>query len=380
MRTAAYFNVGDLVLFGKYKNKKGRIVSFSLDEKGQPTVEIEPVPKGQKQNKTLTLFKIRKMTPEKTASLVALTHLVSGRYAAKVVTRQLGTCGFCGRTIKIPNGLLALHGYKRPGMGYTEGNCPGTGHPPFEVSPVTAELGVSYLQRDISTTKQALNNLSTVTEIPLTSTYMRGRSLKKDQVSEADWGRQLAIWKRSLESDIEKYQGLLAHYEAKVRAWKPQGVREIDEHAIEQSKQERQKGSYAKKLAKYEALKQKTLERLDTTFANLKQLESKYKSKKSDKVRQEIAKKAYIILTIFKDSVYKLWESHPEGDSRGEWKRDDVLKDLDRDTIWKHLGTLHGGTYMPPKDVDPLLQTLYTVKEGWSDRAKEWEPSWPGFH
>jgi hypothetical protein len=75
-KVAAYFEVGDLILFGKYKNKKGRIVGFEMDEKGQPVVEIEPVPKGQKQNKKLTLFKIRKAPSEgKTASQVALRYL-----------------------------------------------------------------------------------------------------------------------------------------------------------------------------------------------------------------------------------------------------------------------------------------------------------------
>jgi hypothetical protein len=67
-KSAAYFEIGDVILWGKYKNKKGKIVSFGKDEKGQPTVEIEPVPKGQKQNKTMTLFKIRKGDPDKTAA------------------------------------------------------------------------------------------------------------------------------------------------------------------------------------------------------------------------------------------------------------------------------------------------------------------------
>jgi hypothetical protein len=70
-KSAAYFEIGDVILWGKYKNKKGKIVSFGKDEKGQPTVEIEPVPKGQKQNKTMTLFKIRKGEPDKTAANIA---------------------------------------------------------------------------------------------------------------------------------------------------------------------------------------------------------------------------------------------------------------------------------------------------------------------
>lgn len=55
---AAFFEVGDIILFGKYKNKKGKIVGFSTNPKGQPTVEIEPIPKGRKKNKVIGLFKI----------------------------------------------------------------------------------------------------------------------------------------------------------------------------------------------------------------------------------------------------------------------------------------------------------------------------------
>jgi hypothetical protein len=38
---SSYFNVGDLILYGKYKNKRGKIVGFGLDEKKQ---QKEPVP------------------------------------------------------------------------------------------------------------------------------------------------------------------------------------------------------------------------------------------------------------------------------------------------------------------------------------------------
>ena len=55
---SAHFKVGDVVLMGKYKNKRGTIVSFGQDRWGNPTVEIEPMPKGRKQNKTLGLYRI----------------------------------------------------------------------------------------------------------------------------------------------------------------------------------------------------------------------------------------------------------------------------------------------------------------------------------
>lgn len=79
----ALFNVGDIILFGKYKNKKGRILSFGKDEKGNPTVTIEPIPKGRKQNKTFGLFKIWRAPPEVAEAAQSMT-------ASRVVARFLG--------------------------------------------------------------------------------------------------------------------------------------------------------------------------------------------------------------------------------------------------------------------------------------------------
>lgn len=53
-----FFNVGDPILFGKYKNKRGIIKRVFTDEKGHPSIEVEPVPKGRKKNKIIGLYKI----------------------------------------------------------------------------------------------------------------------------------------------------------------------------------------------------------------------------------------------------------------------------------------------------------------------------------
>lgn len=55
---AAYFTPGTIILYGKYKNHVGKIVGFGKDKWGNPTVIIEPIPKGRKQNKEMGLFKI----------------------------------------------------------------------------------------------------------------------------------------------------------------------------------------------------------------------------------------------------------------------------------------------------------------------------------
>ncbi len=58
LTVTTYFAIGDLVLMGKYKSSKGKIVGFGEDQWGNPTVEIEPVAKGRKQNRVVGLFRI----------------------------------------------------------------------------------------------------------------------------------------------------------------------------------------------------------------------------------------------------------------------------------------------------------------------------------
>lgn len=57
-------DIGTVVLYGKYKNKKGRVVDFKKGPKGDQIVVVEPIPKGRKQNKDLKLFTIRKAPEE----------------------------------------------------------------------------------------------------------------------------------------------------------------------------------------------------------------------------------------------------------------------------------------------------------------------------
>lgn len=44
------------------------------------------------------------------------------------------TCQLCGRLIRSKHGVIAHHGYTRPGGGWQTSSCDGTHHPPLEVS------------------------------------------------------------------------------------------------------------------------------------------------------------------------------------------------------------------------------------------------------
>lgn len=57
-KAGSYLAVSQKILYGKWKNHLGRIVSFGADKWGNPTITIEPIPRGRKKLKTLGLFKV----------------------------------------------------------------------------------------------------------------------------------------------------------------------------------------------------------------------------------------------------------------------------------------------------------------------------------
>ena len=72
-------NVGDPILYGKYKNKRGIIREFGVDAKGNPTITVEPVPKGRKQDKVMGLFKVWYDRATAEAAVRVATRWLSGR-------------------------------------------------------------------------------------------------------------------------------------------------------------------------------------------------------------------------------------------------------------------------------------------------------------
>jgi hypothetical protein len=107
------FAVGDVVLFGKYKNKRGRVISFGTNHKGQSTVEIEPIPKGRKKNRVLGLYKIWTVpAPEPEPEAEAAPRRTRRRRAGSGQRRMSRQCpkGMNmkgGRCVRVPAGKRA---------------------------------------------------------------------------------------------------------------------------------------------------------------------------------------------------------------------------------------------------------------------------------
>lgn len=120
MKRASYFDVGEIILYGKYKNKKGIIKSFGDDGKGNPTVEIEPIPKGRKQNKTIGLFKIWKQKTPKEAAMsdkLVTRFIAQQRVASRYVRKNAGLN--VGETWEDERKMVRIHRY-RPSIKMTD--------------------------------------------------------------------------------------------------------------------------------------------------------------------------------------------------------------------------------------------------------------------
>jgi hypothetical protein len=79
----ATFKPGDYILFGKFRNKRGRVIRIFNDQRGIPYIEIQPIPKGRKKNRVFGLYTIRQMTPESIAEAKTM-EAVERRLAQKV--------------------------------------------------------------------------------------------------------------------------------------------------------------------------------------------------------------------------------------------------------------------------------------------------------
>lgn len=69
-----------------------------------------------------------------------------------------GTCGICGRNVKLNKSSLYLvhHGYTRPGWGMIEGDCYGVHFDPHEVSPEACVEYRKVVQKTLVSTKKHL--------------------------------------------------------------------------------------------------------------------------------------------------------------------------------------------------------------------------------
>lgn len=66
-RQSGYLNVGDVIVYGKFKNALGKVVGFGSNAKGDPTISVQPMNTDGTEKKVapkeMVLLKVRKVDP-----------------------------------------------------------------------------------------------------------------------------------------------------------------------------------------------------------------------------------------------------------------------------------------------------------------------------
>lgn len=154
------------------------------------------------------------------------------------VTRYVGTCPVCEGEYKLHRLKMVHHGYTRPGTGEIEGDCPGVGWPPFEISPDGA---IHYLDNGLVPRLEKLTasllslKSGHVNELRKKDGYegsFRNRVPKFKLLTRSDgyeFEQELRIRIRETERQVEWVSKDVTRLERKIEGWVEGPVRTEDE-------------------------------------------------------------------------------------------------------------------------------------------------------
>jgi hypothetical protein len=74
-------------------------------------------------------------------------------------TKNFGICQICAREIKAKSGIIAHHGYKRPGQGWQTSSCIGARNLPYEKSRDVIIQAIRIVQRFIENQKHIIEQV-----------------------------------------------------------------------------------------------------------------------------------------------------------------------------------------------------------------------------
>lgn len=163
--------------------------------------------------------------------------------APVTVTRHVGNCQLCERDQKLTDGgHMVHHGYKRPGHGNIEGDCPGVGKLPYEVSCEAIKTYLDGLRNQLAFVRTRLGQFARG-EVLEFSRLVWGRpgrhhnarmELQDYAVGVTDpfiFADGLRCLKGELQSSDSQLTHAIARCEVRIAHWTPKPVRTVEEEA-----------------------------------------------------------------------------------------------------------------------------------------------------
>ena len=114
---------------------------------------------------------------------------------------------------------IVLHGYKRPGVGYLQGECFGNGWPPFELSSEGTKEYLKHLSGILKDLNGYLGKLERDEEDTLILGFMRAYSRKDTSPEDWDRYREMAIGHQT--AQVREVTRVLELVKSKLASWEP---------------------------------------------------------------------------------------------------------------------------------------------------------------
>lgn len=194
-----------------------------------------------------------------------------------LVTRHFGICQACLGEFHVHNRKMVLHGYKRPGTGYIEGDCVGVGHPPYELSCELQKALVTGHRKRIADLQKDIAKLSSPTFAePLMvdgpyNSQIRGYDQVKVSSNDHRWDYKRRLLIGQWGSLARQLQHNVDRWEAMIKDWKVRPVRSFEE-IQEQVKAQREAAAGARQRAladKQKKMIESLQKRIDSTLKGM---------------------------------------------------------------------------------------------------------------
>src|SRR5262245_42275040 len=133
----------------------------------------------------------------------------------------MSNCQICERNIKDSKGVIAHHGYKRPGSGWQSASCMGARHQSYAKSRDVIPIAIEYLRRWIANREDYLAKVKAGT-VTLTnghnpsSTYFR-----EYEPSDLMYKNRQYVVAHNTESEIKNAQKDMTRLQARYDNWTP---------------------------------------------------------------------------------------------------------------------------------------------------------------
>ena len=156
--------------------------------------------------------------------------------------RFIGQCQICETNYKIVGGLVALHGYKRPGDGRIHDRCAGEGSSPYETSCHLIPPWLSGVEQEIAhaLVYQAELRAGRVTTIqrPTHSRKVPFKEIKKSEVTPREWEIETIDEEKRVDYHLQTLRRDADHLRHRIRDWRSRPLQEVDEQG--RTKEQRQ--------------------------------------------------------------------------------------------------------------------------------------------